>query len=198
MLNIPSVVWKSQDGSERGLDITSRLLKDRIIMCTGEVTDELAESVVAQLLYLESESKERPIKMMVAGPGGSVTAGEQIISTMKTVSCPVETIAMGCVASMSALIAISGDKGRRSAYPNTEIMLHTVASGANGKIQDMEISLENIRKTNERCMRQIAEACNKTIDEIKTDCDRDFWMDENEAIAYGAIDKVVETRKNYL
>ena len=195
MLNIPSVLWKSQDGSERGFDITSRLLKDRIILVTGEVCDTLAESVVAQLLYLESENKEKPIKMMVSGPGGSVTAGQQIISTMKTISCPVHTIAMGCVASMSALIAISGDKGYRMAYPNTEVMLHTVASGASGKIQDMEINLENIRKTNERCMSQIAEACGKTVEEVKKDCDRDFWMDENEAIAYGALDKVVESRK---
>lgn len=195
MSMVPGVIHRDKNGNERLIDIGTKLLMNRIILCTGEVTDELAESVVAQLLYLEAEDKEKPIKMLVAGPGGSVIAGNQIISTMHTISCPVHTFAMGCVASMSALITISGEKGQRAVYPNTEIMLHTVASGTQGKIQDMEISLENVRKTNERCMKQIAEACGKTIEEVKKDCDRDFWMDENEALAYGAIDKIVERHK---
>lgn len=195
MLNIPGVIHKDKNGNERMIDITTRLLQDRIVMCTGQVSDELAESVVAQLLHLESVDKNAPVYMFVQGPGGSVTAGEAIISTMKMISCPVYTTCMGCVASMSALITISGEKGHRYAYPNTEIMLHTVSSGCEGKYQDMEISLKNVQKTNERCMKQIAEACGKTVAEVKKDCDRDFWMDEKEAIKYGCLDGVTKSRK---
>ena len=195
MLNIPGVIHKDKNGNERMIDITTRLLQDRIVMCTGEVTSELSESIVAQLLHLESTDKNAPVYMFVQGPGGSVTAGEAIISTMKMISCPVYTTCMGCVASMSALITISGEKGHRYAYPNTEIMLHTVSSGCEGKYQDMEISLKNVQKTNERCMKQIAEACGKTVAEVKKDCDRDFWMDEKEAIKYGCLDGVTKSRK---
>ena len=195
MLNIPGCIHKDSNGNERMIDITTRLLQDRIVMCTGQVTDELSESVVAQLLHLESVDKNAPIYMFVQGPGGSVTAGEAIISTMKMISCPVYTTCMGCVASMSALITISGEKGHRYAYPNTEIMLHTVSAGCEGKYQDMEISLKNVQKTNERCMKQIAEACGKTVAEVKKDCDRDFWMDEKEAIKYGCLDGVTKSRK---
>lgn len=195
MLNIPGVIWRDNNGNERAVDITTRLLRDRIVMVTGEVTDELAESVVAQLLYLEAENKDKPIKMLVQGPGGSVSAGNSIISVMKSISCPVHTIAMGSVASMSALITISGNKGNRSAYPNTEIMLHSVSSGSRGTYQDMKVSFEQMQKVQENCMKQIAEACGKTLEEVKKDCDRDFWMTEQEALAYGAIDKIVEPHK---
>ena len=195
MTMIPGVIHRDKNGNERLIDISTRLLMDRIIMCTGEVTDELAESVVAQLLYLEAEDPEKPIKMLVQGPGGSCSAGFAIISAMNTIKAPVHTIAMGCVASMSALITISGEKGQRGAYPNTEIMLHTVASGASGKVQDMQISLEQAQKTNEKCMEMISKNCHKSLKEVKKVCDRDFWMNENEALTFGAIDKIVEKHK---
>ncbi|MBR2240082.1 MAG: ATP-dependent Clp protease proteolytic subunit [Bacilli bacterium] len=194
MLNIPHVIWKDENGNERAVDITTRLLKDRIVMCTGEVNDELAESIVSQLLYLEAEDPDKPVNMMVMGPGGSVTAGFSIISTMNTIKCPVYTTVMGEVASMSAMIAVSGKKGHRKVYPNSEIMLHTVSAGAKGKIQDMTITLAQVEKTNERCMKHLAECCGKDLETIKKDCDRDFWMDENEAIAYGALDEIAQPR----
>lgn len=195
MLGIPSVIWSDKNGNDRGIDLCSRLLRDRIIMVTGEINDELAESVVSQLLYLEAEDKDKPIKMLIQGPGGSVSCGNSIISVMKSISCPVHTIAMGSVASMSALITISGSKGNRSAYPNTEIMLHSVSSGSKGTYQDMKVSFEQMQKVQENCMKQIAEACDKTLEEVKKDCDRDFWMTEQEALAYGAIDKIIEPHK---
>ena len=191
MLGIPSVIWTDKNGNERGVDITTRLLKDRIILCSGEVNNELAESVTAQLLYLEAEDKDKPITMIVSGPGGSVTDGLSVIDTMNMISCPVYVTVIGNVASMSAVISVSGEKGHRSIYPNARMMLHTVSSGTKGKIQDMRIDVAEADITNSVIFNHLAECCGKSVEELTKDCDRDFWMSAEEAISYGAIDNVV-------
>lgn len=192
MLNIPSVIWKDANGNERGVDITTRLLKDRIILCSGEVNDELAESVTAQLLYLEAEDRDKPITMIVSGPGGSVTAGLSIIDTMNMISCPVCTIVSGEVASMDAMIALSGTKGMRKMMPHARYMLHSVSSGVKSNIHDMKITLEEISRLQDMMMNMIAEASNKDVEQVKKDCERDFWMSTEEAIKYGVVDTIVE------
>lgn len=194
MLELPSVIYKDSNGNERNVGITSRLLQDRIVMVTGEVNDILAESVIAQLLYLEAENPDAPINLMVMGPGGSVTAGFGIISTMNIIKCPVYTTVMGQVASMSAVIALSGEKGHRKIYPNSRVMLHTVAAGTQGKVQDMLITLKEVERTNEIIFKHMSKCIGKSVEELKKDCDRDFWMSEQEAIEYGCCDEIVKPR----
>lgn len=191
MITIPSVIWTDGNGNERAVDLGTRLLRDRIVLCTGEVTDELAESVILQLLYLESDNKKKPITLLVSGPGGSCDAGLSIISTMNMISCPVYVTVIGNVASMSAVISVSGEKGHRSIYPNARMMLHTVSSGTKGKIQDMRIDVAEADITNSVIFNHLAECCGKSVEELTKDCDRDFWMSAEEAISYGAIDNVV-------
>ena len=195
MLGIPSVIWSDKNGNERQVDITTRLIKDRIILCQSEVNDELAESVTAQLLYLEAEDKDKPITMIVSGPGGSVTSGLQIIDTMNMISCPVSTIVSGEVASMDAMIALCGTKGMRKIMPHARFMLHSVAAGTSGKVQDMKITLEETLRIQDMLMEMIAENCGKSVEEVKKDCDRDFWMSAEETIKYGAIDEIVKSHK---
>ena len=195
MLNVPYVIHKDRNGNERAVDITTRLLSDRIVQVCGEITEELAESVTSQLLYLEAENKDKPITMIVNGPGGSCVAGLAIIDTMNTISCPVHTMVIGEVASMSAVIALSGTKGERKIMPHARYMLHSVASGVSGKVQDMKITLEETLKMQNMLMEMIAENCNKSVDVVKKDCDRDFWMSAEEAISYGCCDKIVEKHK---
>lgn len=192
MINIPGVLWTDKNKNTRMIDLHTRLLCDRIIMCTDEITNELAESVVAQLLYLESEDPKKPIQMLVSGPGGSCNAGLSIISTMNTISCPVYTTVIGDVASMSAVISVSGKKGFRKSYSTSRVMLHYVATGMQGKLQDIQITLEEARKTNEVIFEILSKCCGKDTDILKKDCDRDFWMSASEAIEYGALDAIVE------
>lgn len=190
MLTLPTVMWK-----DRTVDIASRLLRDRIVMCTGEVNEVLSEAVVTQLYYLESEDPKAPIRMIVDGPGGSVIAGLSIIDTMNTISCPVHTLVTGQVASMSAMIALNGIAGERAVMPNARVMLHSVASGMSGKVQDMEIDFKETLKLQDVLMNMIAEKCGKSIKDVKKVCERDFWMNAKEAIKYGCCDKIVKTRK---
>lgn len=195
MLGIPSVIWTDKNGNERGVDITTRLLKDRIILCSGEVNDELAESVTAQLLYLEAEDKDKPITMIVSGPGGSVTAGLSVIDTMNMISCPVSTIVSGEVASMDAMIALSGTKGMRKIMPHARYMLHSVSSGMQANVHDMKITLEEVTRLQDMLMQMIADATNKDIDQVKKDCERDFWMSAEEAIDYGVTDEIIKNHQ---
>lgn len=195
MIDIPSVIWKDSNGNERGVSLTSRLLRDRFIMCTGEVTDTLAESVVSQLLYLEAEDQNKPITMIIDGPGGSVIAGLSIIDTMNTIKCPVHTLVTGQVASMSTMIALNGTKGERRIMPHARVMIHSVASGMSGKVQDMQINFQETMKLQNILMEMIAEKCDKPLDEVKKDCERDFWMDAKESIKYGCCDKIVKSCK---
>lgn len=195
MLGIPSVIWSDKNGNERGVDITTRLLKDRIILCSGEVNDELAESVTAQLLYLEAEDKDKPITMIVSGPGGSVTAGLSMIDTMNMVSCPICTIVSGEVASMDAMIALSGTKGMRKMMPHARYMLHSVSSGVKSTFHDMKITLEEVGRLQSMLMNMIAEASGKNLTQVEKDCERDFWMSATEAMDYGLVDALVESHK---
>lgn len=195
MLGIPYVLHKDKNGNERQVDITTKLLSNRIILCEGQVTDELAESIVAQLLYLEAEDKDKPITMIVAGPGGSVTAGLQIIDTMNMITCPISTIVSGEVASMDAMIALSGTKGLRKIMPNARYMLHSVSSGVQSTIHDMKITLEEISRLQDVLMQMIADASGKNVEDVKKDCERDFWLSAKEAISYGVVDSIVEPHK---
>lgn len=195
MLSVPHVIWKDKLGNERAVDITTRLLSDRIILCQGEVDDELAESVTAQLLYLEAEDKDKPITLIVSGPGGSVTAGLSIIDTMNMVACPVSTIVSGEVASMDAMIALSGAKGKRKMMPHARYMLHSVSSGMKANVHDMKITLEEVTRLQDMLMNMIAEASNKDVEEVKKDCERDFWMSAEQAVKYGIVDEIVKVHK---
>jgi len=192
MLSVPHVIWKDKLGNERAVDITTRLLSDRIILCQGEVDDELAESVTAQLLYLEAEDKDKPITLIVSGPGGSVTAGLSIIDTMNMVACPVSTIVSGEVASMDAMIALSGTKGKRKMMPHARYMLHSVSSGMKANVHDMKITLEEVTRIQDMLMNMIAEASNKDVEEVKKDCERDFWMSAEQAVKYGIVDEIIK------
>ena len=195
MLGIPSVIWSDKNGNERGVDITTRLLKDRIILCSGEVNNELAESVTAQLLYLEAEDKDKPITMIVSGPGGSVTDGLSVIDTMNMVSCPICTIVSGEVASMDAMIALSGTKGMRKMMPHARYMLHSVSSGVKSTFHDMKITLEEVGRLQSMLMNMIADASGKDLAQVEKDCERDFWMSATEAMDYGLVDALVESHK---
>jgi ATP-dependent Clp protease protease subunit len=195
MLNIPGCLHKDSNGNERLIDISTRLLQDRIVLVQGEVTDELAESVVAQLLHLESVDNQAPITLFVSGPGGSVMAGLSILDTMDMISCPVSTVITGEVASMSSMIALGGDKGRRKIMPHARVMLHSVSAGVQGKVQDMKITLEETLKIQDMLMNMIAEKCGKDIEQVKKDCERDYWMSAEEAIKYGCCDELVKSRK---
>ena len=195
MLGTPGVIWTDAQGQDSFVSLSTRLLKDRIIVLQGEINDEMAMEIVAQLRFLESEDKEKPIKMLIQSPGGSVSAGFSIISTMNDIKPKVSTIVQGCVASMATVIAASGEKGMRYALPNTEIMLHTVASGTRGTIQDMKIDYEQTEKTNERIFKHLSKCLNQPIEKLKKDCDRDFWLDENEWKKYGGCDEIKKEAK---
>lgn len=190
MLGTPGVLHTDKNGTTRMIDLTTRLLQDRIILCTGEVNETLAESVVAQLLYLESENPEKPITMLISGPGGSVDCGWSIISTMQLLKCPVYTTVIGQTASMSAVIAASGEKGHRKVYPNARLMLHTVASSANGKIQDMEISMKETQIANDTIFEHLSKCVGMDVKKLKQHCDRDFWLSAEESVKFGIMDEI--------
>ena len=192
----PGVVHKDKNGNERLIDIGTRLLMDRIIMCTGEVNQDLAESVMAQLLYLEAEDKDKPITMMVQGPGGSVTAGLAIIDTMKTISCPISTVVTGEVASMDARIALSGTKGLRKIMPHARYMLHSVSSGMQANVHDMKITLDEVNRLQDILMEMISKASGKSLKLVKKDCERDFWMSAEDAVKYGVADGIMSSHTN--
>lgn len=194
MALVPMVVEQTSRG-ERSYDIYSRLLKDRIVMLCGEVTDDLANLVVSQLLFLESEDAEKPVYLYINSPGGSVTAGMAIYDTMNYISCPVHTICMGLAASMGAFLLAGGDKGHRYALPNAEIMIHQPSGGARGQATEIQIVAENILKTKERLNKILSERTGKSVAQIKKDTERDNYMNSEEAKKYGLIDEVVVSRK---
>ena len=188
---VPMVIT-NEGGQERSFDIYSRLLRDRIIMCQGQVEDNMASLIVAQLLYLQSEDAKQPIHLYVNSPGGSVISGLSIISTMNLLSCPVYTYGMGQCCSMGLMIVSSGEKGYRYSLPNTRYMGHTVSSGTEGHIADMKIAVEETDRLNEILMEMLSKNTGKDIETIKKDMDRDLFMSEDEAVAYGLIDKVLK------
>ena len=187
---VPTVIEKTSMG-ERAYDIYSRLLKERIIFVSGEVEDTMANLIVAQLLFLESESKDKDITLYVNSPGGSVTSGFAIIDTMKLVKADVSTVVVGMAASMGALIASQGTKGKRFALPNSKIMMHQPSSGFQGTSADIEISARETLKMRHRLDEMLADATGKSVEEIHRDTDRDFRLSADEAAVYGVIDSVI-------
>jgi len=186
---VPMVVEKTQQG-ERAYDIFSRLLKERIIFVTGAIDDHMANLVVAQLLFLESEDPKKDIFLYINSPGGSVSAGLGIVDTMNHIKPDVATVCVGLAASMGSIILSQGAKGKRYALPNAEIMIHQPWGGAQGQASDIEITARHILKTRERLNKMLAKASGKTLAEIEKDTDRDFFMDAVETKKYGLIDEV--------
>lgn len=187
---IPTVIEKTQMG-ERAYDIYSRLLKDRIIMLGSPIDDDVANIIVAQILFLESQDKTKDIKLYVNSPGGSVTAGLAIYDAMQHVGCDVSTICMGMAASMGAVILSGGAKGKRFALPNSEIMIHQPLGGVEGQATDIKIRAERILKTKDQLNKILAKHTGQNIKKIETDTDRDNFMDAKEAMAYGLVDKIL-------
>ncbi len=188
---IPTVIEKTHNG-ERAYDIYSRLLKDRIIMLGTAINDDIANIVIAQLLFLESQDKSKDIKLYVNSPGGSVTAGLAIYDTMQHISCDVSTICTGLAASMGAVLLAGGAPGKRFALPNSEIMIHQVLGGFEGQATDIKIHAERILKTKEQLNKILSKHTGKPLKQLEKDTDRDYFMDPKEAKAYGLIDKVLE------
>ena len=194
MALIPMVVEQTNRG-ERSYDIYSRLLKDRIIFLTGEINDQVADLVVAQLLFLESEDPDKDIQIYINSPGGSVSAGFAIYDTMQYIKPHVSTICVGLAASMGAFLLLAGEKGKRYALPNADIMIHQPLGGAQGQASDIQIHAEKIIKTRKQLNAIIAERTGQTLKKIQKDTDRDFYMSADEAKAYGIIDDVIVKRK---
>ena len=191
---IPMVV-EHTSRLERSYDIYSRLLQDRIVLLGGEVTDESANLIVAQLLFLQSQDAKKTINMYINSPGGSVTAGLAIYDTMQFISCPVATYCIGQAASMGAVLLTAGAKGKRFALPNARIMIHQPWGGAEGKASDIEITAREILRLKERLNHILADHCGKSYEDVVKDTDRDYFMSADEAAAYGLIDSVVSPKK---
>ncbi len=194
MYNIPYVIEKDNRG-ERSYDLYSRLLEDRIVFLSGEVDTAMANSVIAQLLYLETKDPQKDIYLYINSPGGSVTDGLAIYDTMRYIKCDVNTICIGLAASMGAFLLSSGTKGKRFALPNSEIMIHQPSGGVQGQATEIAIVAERIIKTKEKMNKILAENCGQTVKKIASDVERDYYMDAKEAKEYGLIDNVFVTRK---
>ena len=190
---VPIVVEQSNRG-ERSYDIYSRLLKDRIVFVTGEIDDTMANLVIAQLLFLESEDPDKDIHLYINSPGGSVSAGLAIYDTMQYIKCDVSTICMGMAASMGAFLLAAGAKGKRLALPNSDIMIHQPSGGAQGQATDMEIHTRHILDMKQRLNQILADNTGQPIDVIARDTNRDNFMTAQQALEYGLIDKVIEKR----
>lgn len=191
---IPYVIEQTGRG-ERSYDIYSRLLKDRIIFLGSEVVDDVANSIVAQLLFLESEDPDKDIHLYINSPGGSVTAGLAIYDTMQYIKSPVSTICVGLAASMAAVLLAGGAKDKRLALPNAEVMIHQPLGGARGQASDIEIQARNILKTKDRMNRILAAHTGQDIERVAQDTDRDNYMSAEEALKYGLIDRIIESRQ---
>jgi len=187
---VPTVIEQSSRG-ERAYDIYSRLLKDRIIMLTGAIDDMLANSVVAQLLFLDAQDSSKDIYLYINSPGGSVTAGLAIYDTMNFIKSDVQTIVLGMAASMGSFLATAGEKGKRYALPNAEILIHQPLGGAQGQATEIEIAARHILKTREKLNAILAERTGQTIKVIEKDTDRDNYMSAQEAKEYGLIDQIM-------
>jgi len=187
---VPMVVEQTSRG-ERSYDIFSRLLKDRIIMLSGEINDTVANLVVAQLLFLESEDPDKDIHLYINSPGGSITAGMAIYDTMQYVKPDVSTICIGMAASMGSFLLSSGAKGKRFALPNSEIMIHQPLGGFQGQATDIDIHARRILKIKESLNKILSENTNQSLEKIKSDVERDYFMTAEEAMKYGLVDKVI-------
>jgi len=191
---VPYVVEQTGRG-ERSYDIYSRLLKDRIVFLGTGVNDEVANSIIAQLLFLQMEDPKKDIHLYINSPGGSVTAGLAIYDTMQFMTCDVNTYCIGMAASMGAVLLAAGTRGKRFALPNSDIMIHQVSGGAQGTASDVERTVEFMYKLKKRLIRILADHTGKTEEEVKLDSDRDYYMSAAEAKEYGLVDEVVKSRK---
>ena len=192
---VPMVVEQSNRG-ERAYDIYSRLLKDRIIMLSGPIDDNTANSVIAQLLFLDAQDSEKDIYIYINSPGGSVSAGLAIFDTMNFIKADVQTIAMGMAASMGSFLLTAGEKGKRFALPNAEIMIHQPLGGAQGQATEIEIAARHILQTRERLNKILAERTGQPMEVIERDTDRDNYMTAQQAKEYGLIDEVMVNSKS--
>ncbi|BFH65118.1 ATP-dependent Clp endopeptidase proteolytic subunit ClpP [Paenibacillus azoreducens] len=190
MNTIPYVVEQSRLG-ERSYDIYSRLLKDRIVFLGSEVNDHVANSIIAQLLFLAADDPEKEISLYINSPGGSISAGFAILDTMDYIKPEVSTICMGMAASMGAFLFLGGAKGKRYALPNSEFMLHQPLGGAQGQASDIEITARRLLKTKEKVNLFIAEKTGQPLEKIYQDADRDFFLTAEEALEYGIVDRII-------
>lgn len=187
---VPTVIEQTGRG-ERAYDIYSRLLKDRIILLSDKITDQSANSIVAQLLFLENEDSEKDIQLYINSPGGSITAGMAIFDTMEYIKADVCTICIGMAASMAAFILAAGQKGKRFALPNSEIMIHQPLGGAQGQATEIKIAAERILRLKNRINKILSEKTNQPLEVIERDTERDYFMFAEEALEYGIIDKII-------
>ncbi len=191
---VPMVVEQSSRG-ERSYDIYSRLLKDRIVFLGGEVDDDSANLIVAQLLFLEAEDPDKDVYLYINSPGGSVTAGMAIYDTIQYLKCDVSTICVGMAASMGALLLAAGAKGKRKALENAEVMIHQPSGGAKGQATDIRIQAEAIIKTKRRMNEILSKRTGQPYDKVAEDTERDNYMDAEQALAYGLIDEIITPRR---
>jgi ATP-dependent Clp protease, protease subunit len=194
MSNLVPMVLEQSSRGERVMDIYSRLLKDRVILLEGEVHDQMANLIVAQLLFLESEDPDKDIYLYINSPGGSVTAGLAIIDAMDFIKPDINTVAMGCVASMGSLIASSGTKGKRMMLSHCTHMIHQVSSGTRGTAMDMEIAMKETLRLNNVLTELYVRNTGKPFEQLKQDMSRDFYMDAKQSIEYGLADKILLSR----
>lgn len=188
---IPTVIEKTTYG-ERAYDIYSRLLKDRIIFLGSPIDDGVANTIIAQLLFLENQDKDKDIKLYVNSPGGSVTAGLAVYDTIQYIKPAVSTICIGLAASMGAVLLSAGTKGKRLILPNAEVMIHQVMGGAEGQAVDVKIRAEHILKIKDRLNKILAAHCDQSIEKIEKDTDRDYFMSAEDALKYGLVDKIIK------
>ncbi len=191
---VPTVIEQTSRG-ERAYDIYSRLLKDRIIMLSGTVEDNMANSIIAQLLFLDAQDPEKDIYLYINSPGGSVTAGLAIYDTMRFINADVQTIVIGMAASMGSVLLAAGEKGKRYALPNSEVMIHQPLGGAQGQATEIEIAARHILKTRDKLNQILSEATGQPIEVIEKDTDRDNYLTAEEALEYGLIDGILDNSK---
>ena len=191
---IPYVIERSGSG-ERSYDIYSRLLKDRIVFLSGQVEDEMANAVVAQLLFLEMDNPDADISLYINSPGGSVTAGMAIYDTMQYIKAPVRTVCVGLAASMGAFLLMAGEKGKRMALPNAEVMIHQPSDGAQGQATDVSIRAEWLIRTKKKMNQMMADMTGQSVEKVTADAERDYFMSAQEALNYGIVDQIYDPRK---
>ena len=194
-MNLVPVVVEQTNRGERSYDIYSRLLKDRIVFLGGEIDDDLANIIVAQLLFLEMDDPDQDISLYINSPGGSVTAGMAFYDTMRYLKCEVSTLCIGMAASMGAFLLAAGAKGKRKALPNAEIMIHQPSGGARGQATDIAIQAEQILKTKKKMNQLLSEMTGQPLETIAKDVERDNYMDADEALKYGLIDEIIPPRR---
>ncbi|QHW30263.1 ATP-dependent Clp endopeptidase proteolytic subunit ClpP [Paenibacillus rhizovicinus] len=190
-MSLMPYVIESTNRGERSYDIYSRLLKDRIVMVSGEIEDQMANAIVAQLLFLAADDPEKDIQLYINSPGGSVTAGFSIYDTMQFIKPDVSTICTGFAASFGAILLAGGAKGKRFVLPNSEVMIHQPLGGARGQASDIQIHATWILKTREKINALLAQHTGQTVEQIERDSDRDRFMSASDAVAYGIVDKVI-------